>query len=113
MYKSNIVMHDATDHCPTFICIPTINNKSIDLEEFVDISFRLENDINRGKLTDMINSYDWLSLASDNVNEYVDRFVEELNRMYCRAFPLKSKRVSKRKNDESMVHKGSWGTDTQ
>ena len=97
MNKSGIVMHDATDHCPTFICVPTINNKSIDLGEFIDISFRLENDINKEKFTDMINSYDWLSLASDNVNEYVDRFVEKLNRMYCRAFPLKSKRVSKRK----------------
>ena len=93
LYESYILMHDATDHLPTILRVPylSVNSNS---QSKLKITFRHNCDANRDKFTNNIQSFNWSSIASNNINIYVKNFTNKLNEMYCHAFPLKTKYVS-------------------
>ena len=45
----------------------------------------------------MINEFNWSTLASNNINAYTENFCKKLDDLYCSAFPLKTKYITKRK----------------
>ena len=94
--NSGIVYHDTTDHCPTFIQLPIINNSVHSDNDFVKISFRLNNTETRESFSRAVASFNWPSLASDDINTFVSDFTSTLNNMYCANFPLKTKNISKK-----------------
>ena len=93
--NSGVVSFDLLDHLPSFLQFPLSTSVSCDVN--VKISFRLNNDMNRENFHRNIENFDWACLVSPNIHEYVANFIKKLDEMYCSAFPLKSKIVSKRK----------------
>ena len=96
VYNSGIVCYDVTDHCPTFVQIPTASFRANN--ETVKISFRLNNAENREKFSQSLLNFDWLSLVSDDINIYVENFLNVINDLYCKCFPMKTKQISKKKS---------------
>ena len=96
-YNSGILMYDITDHCPTFLQFP-MNFNQQNMNDKVKISFRLINDENKAKFTEILASFDWSTISSNDLNNYVSNFVRTLNDLYCDAFPLKTKFISKQKS---------------
>ena len=93
IYNSGILLNDLTDHCPTYYKFPHSNPES-NSNSKIKISFRHQNDDNRTKFKQSLESFDWNLVKSDDVNIYCDNFVNTLNRLFCEAFPLKVKHVS-------------------
>ena len=97
VFNSGIISFDATDHCPTFLHLPMPITESGNSNEKIGITFRLNNETNREKFRQLLLEFDWLSLASDNPNDYVENFSLKIDNLYCSTFPLKTKYISKRK----------------
>ena len=94
-YNCGIILNDLTDHLPTFIKIPfRVNNSSTNL---VRIHFRENNQNLRENFHEKLNNYDWSLIENSNVDLYTENFLINLNRLYCKCFPLKSKLVSAHK----------------
>ena len=89
---SGIILNDFTDHCPTFIRLPTVIPNSNSTR--TKISFRYDCEENRNALRTALEEFDWSSLKSDDVNAYVSNFVDTLNSLYCESFPIKVKYIS-------------------
>ena len=90
-YFSGIILNDTTDHLPTFLFLPSVRN--ISTNEKIKISFRpctLENKLN---FVQYLNSFDWSSVENDDSSVFMDRFINKLNELYFRFFPLKTKFV--------------------
>ena len=80
------------------LCIENRNiSNSNNNNDEVKITFRLNNERNRVKFRQSIRDFDWNSLTSSNINDYVGNFSRKLNDLYCSAFPLKSKHIPMRK----------------
>ena len=88
---TGILNVDITDHLPTFI---HLNLENKDVGEKQKITFRETNQIGKRNFKNALCSFDWQSLFSENVDLYMDRFVNTLNSIYCDSFPLKTKYVS-------------------
>ena len=93
--EAGIINIDICDHLPTFL---NLKFNFTQQEEKVKIQFRLVNDINKTKFKHLISTFDWNAIKSHNPNMYADAFTSNLNELYCTAFPLKVKYVSKRPN---------------
>ena len=92
-YICRIVAHDMTDHCPIFLNLFT--NKSVGSSESkVRVKFRCINDENKKKFEYLLSSFDWNHVKSNNVENYLENFMKNLNHMYCCSFPIKYKYVS-------------------
>ena len=97
IFESGIVSFDLTDHCPTFLQIPLPNLDSVDNNDNVKITFRLNNETNRDCFRQKVRDFDWASLSSNNIDVYVEKFSKKLDDLYCSSFPLKTKYIPKRK----------------
>ena len=95
--KSGIISYDNTDHCPTFLQLPILNQNNPNKNESIKIKFRLNNESTRQVFSRLIRNYDWGSIASDDIHDYVNSFIRTLNELYCKASPLKTKIIAKRK----------------
>ena len=93
-FTCGIIMTDITDHLPIYLKLKT-RAPSQNSTEKVKISFRLKTPETQQKFHNLISSYDWSLLKNDNVNIYMNNFLEKCNEFYCRAFPLKTKYLSK------------------
>ena len=101
-YSCQIIANNFTDHCPIYLKIFTNRNFGV-TEERREIKFRLVNDENINKFEDMLVSFDWNSLQTNDVNNYLLQFMNSLNSMYCRSFPIKSKFISKEKSEKPWI----------
>ena len=97
---SGIIRVDISDHLPTFI---NLKLGSMQKDEKIKIQFRVVNDVNKLKFRNLLTSYDWNLIKSTNVHLYAEKFVETLDKLYCSAFPLKTKYVSKRRNHNPWI----------
>ena len=94
-YESGIILNDLTDHCPTFIKIPTLTTTNS--TEKVKVSFRQINDTESMQNFKMkLCNFDWDTIKSDNVNDYFNYFSRTLNSLFCSCFPLKIKYVTRK-----------------
>ena len=92
-YSSGIILHDMTDHLPTFFQIEKTKPDSVSK---VKISFRLDNESCRLKFRDKFINTNWDSIACDDVNTYMNNFLTYLNKIYIESFPLKIKYISRK-----------------
>ena len=98
---AGIIDIDICDHLPTFL------NLKFDLsqnEEKLKIQFRLVNEANRAKFKDLLSNFNWNTIKSQNPNLYADSFTSALDNLYCTAFPLKVKYVSKKPNHNPWIN---------
>ena len=95
--NSGIISIDVSDHLPTFLNLKIGSNYQ---EEKVKINFRVVNELQKSKFRELLYNYDWNSIKLPNVNLYAEKFIEVVDNLYCAAFPMKSKYVSKRNNCE-------------
>ena len=93
LYHSYILEFDFSDHCPTFYKF-TIQNLAPDPILKTKISFRHYSEENQEKFRNLLESFDWSTIASDNIHMYVLNFSEKLNELYCISFPIKTKFIS-------------------
>ena len=92
-FSGGLVLADFTDHLPTFIRL-YLDNYVPNRNDKIKISFRLNNESSQSKFADLLNSVNWDDLFSNNLDVYVKSFIEKINNLYCRSFPLKTKLVS-------------------
>ena len=97
IHNTGIISHSFSDHLPTFLQILLPDSDNSSQKEYIKITFRLNNEINRDKFSHLIEDFDWASVASDDVNGYVENFVKKLDQIYCSAFPIKTKSIPKHK----------------
>ena len=100
-YTCGIVLSDFTDHCPTFIRIPIKSTTTI--HKKTKISFRCKNAASLDKFEASLRSFNWESLKSPDLNNYVSNFLESINSLYCKSFPLKTKYVSNKQLDNAWI----------
>ena len=89
---AGIINIDVSDHLPSFL------NLKLDFSrknEKVKVEFRLINDENKILFKNLLSNYNWNSIISQNPHLYADSFTSVVNNLYCSAFPLKVKYVSK------------------
>merc|ERR1712030_31429 len=87
-----IINIDVSDHLPSFL------NLKLDFSrknEKVKVEFRLINDEKKKLFKNLLANYNWNSIISQNPHLYADSFTSVVNNLYCSAFPLKVKYVSK------------------
>ena len=97
---TGIISIDVSDHLPTFLNLKIGSNNQ---EEKVKINFRVVNELQKSKFRELLSNYDWNCIKLPNVNLYAEKFIETVDNLYCTAFPLKSKYVSKRHNHNPWV----------
>ena len=97
---TGIISIDVSDHLPTFLNLKIKSNHS---EEKVKINFRVVDDIHKSKFRDLLYNYDWNNIKSPNVNHYAEKIIETVDHLYCTAFPLKSKYISKKHNHNPWI----------
>ena len=95
-----IVNIDITDHLPTFLNIKFDLNQQ---EEKIKIQFRVINDINKQKFRNLLSNFNWNDIFSQNINLYAENLSATLDNLYCSAFPLKIKYISKRHNHNPWI----------
>ena len=98
---AGIVNIDISDHLPTFL---NLKFDSAHKDEKIEIKFRLVNEPNKTKFKNLLSQFDWNSIKSMNPNTYADKFSETLDDLYCSAFPLKVKYVSKKYNHKPWIN---------
>ena len=96
--SSGIIMSDLTDHLPTFLRLSFETGSHSDNEK-LKTSFRLINPSNKQKFNSMLREVNWDSIMSGNVDEYAQNFIQLLNSIYCKCFPLKIKFTNNKRND--------------
>ena len=90
-FSAGIIDVDITDHLPTFL---NLNLEKPNNCEKIKVQFRDVNPANQNIFRGFLSSFAWPSLFSVNADAYLDRFVDTLNKLYCSAFPLRTKYVS-------------------
>ena len=99
-FNSGIILNDLTDHTPIFVQLkispPPKENSN---HQKVHITFRSNTEENKVPFLHAVADFDWEALASGDVDEYMERFSQTLNRLYCENFPLKTKYLPKKRLD--------------
>ena len=90
-HKCGIIELDISDHLPTFVHFLLKNENS---QKKVKIKFRLVNESTKIIFKNNIENFNWESVRVQDVDAYMDNFMNALNDIYCKSFPLKSKFIS-------------------
>ena len=94
-YSSGVILHDMTDHYPTYI---ELNIKTCDKynpDSKKKITFRNYNNENMDKFAEKLDLIDWNSIfTNNNVNESFEKYQNLISEIYCECFPLKIKYIS-------------------
>ena len=97
IYNTGIISHTDADHLPTYLQILLPDSVNLKNNDFIKITFRLNNEENRTRFSQMIDDFDWASVVSSDVNVYTENFSNKLDEIYCSAFPIKTKNISRHK----------------
>ena len=92
LHTCGLIDYDQSDHLPTYLNLKMeqpINSKR-------RIQFRVVNDATKLSFATCVEDFDWNSIISDDVDSYVENFLNALDRIYCSSFPLKTKVISER-----------------
>jgi exonuclease III len=90
-YTSGIILTDITDHCPAFICIK--HGDSL-CNSTVKVKFRLHSEHNINKFNSELSAVHWSCTDSDDVNVKTSQFMNRINKLYDKCFPIKIKYIS-------------------
>ena len=102
-YKSGIFNIDFTDHLPTFIHF-SLPAKISDPNEKIKINLRPYSQQNLDKLVSAISSTDWTEIInSGDTNVATENFIDKLNELYRKCFPLKVKYLSKKRIEKPWI----------
>ena len=101
-FQSGTIMSDVTDHLPTFLTLPYLVNTNIPAP--VKISFRHADSNSKTKFRAMIREFDWHSVMGVSIHDSMDNFINKLNFIYCKCFPLKYKFISHKKANNPWVN---------
>ena len=96
IYNASVLKFDLTDHCPTSLQFPlpvSFSNEN----DFIKITFRVNNQENRDRLRQVISDFDWSTLETDDINTRTVNFTRKLDSLYCETFPLKTKYIPRKK----------------
>ena len=93
-YSCGIIDLDFTDHLPTYI---HLNIDSCSPNNKIKIHFRLINDETKENFKSLVQNFDWQSIVTENSETYAEFFLSQLDKLYQRAFPLKTKLVSSKR----------------
>ena len=88
---AGILCDDITDHCTTFLTLSKQIVLNIDSPEKIEVKFRLVNEENLKKFQRCLSVIDWNILNDLDVNEATLYFLQTIDDIYCRCFPLKIK----------------------
>ena len=94
-FKSGILTLDFTDHCPIY-CDIFISKKNCQPDKKIKIEFRSMDESNHNHFIDLISNFEFSSLSSSDIDQYVQSFLTKLNHLYQTAFPIKQKFVSQK-----------------
>ena len=72
--------------------------------ETIRIQFRCKNAENKLKFETELGIFDWSTIRQNDPDSYLEIFLETLDEIYCRCFPLKTKFISK------MKYQKPWAT---
>ena len=86
-----IVELDITDHLPTFLNL--ISNLDLPSKK-IKITFRLQNQTQKDIFKFKLEQFNWSSLKNPDVDTYVQKFLDQINQIFCNSFPLKTKYIS-------------------
>ena len=97
-YFSGVLKYDLTDHCPVFFHFKFSVSNYFNLQQ--KISFRPYSESNFTSLCTELSSVNWDNIINDNIDESYDSFVNTINNLYCKNFPIKTKQIptGKKKN---------------
>ena len=103
-FHAGIILDDSTDHCPTFVRLPTmISLTSVDN---IKISFRESKPRNVDLLSIKIQAVDWNEFFIGDVNIDTKKFIDFLDKMYCVCCPLKTKYISMKRFGKPWLSSG-------
>ena len=89
---------------PTFIRLK-VNNDACS-SDTVKVTFRLHTEANRVRFRRVLEEFSWNSLASEDVENYMENFSSALNKwLYCECFPIKTKTFTRKRSDNPWIHK--------
>ena len=94
-FKSGILMLDFTDHCPIY-CDIFIAKKTQQVDKKIKIEFRSMNEANHDHFVHLLSDFEFSSLSSSDIDQYVHAFLDQINFLYQSAFPIKHKFVSQK-----------------
>ena len=94
-YYSGLIKTGITDHHTTYIKLPFKAQKSNSNK--IKVHFREDNENNRQYLETLLINFDWTLLKHPDINVYVLNFIKNLNKLYQKAFPIKSKTISQKR----------------
>ena len=93
-YSSGVIKTGITDHHTTFIDLPFISHKSNSKK--IEIKFRDCSTSNQQLFEFNLQSFDWESIKSNDVNTYTNNFISTVNNIYQTSFPIKTKFVTEK-----------------
>ena len=95
VYTCGIVLENTTDHCPTFLRL-SHRTANVNDDKF-KITFRQTSDeTSRTSFFNAVQDFDWDSIKSDDVNLYLNSFMNRLKDLICKHFPVKTKHVTRK-----------------
>ena len=89
--KSGIILYNITDHLPTFFILTDL---PLSDNNMIKLMFRDHSEDNICIFRDRCRLFNWQFDPNVNVSCNVEHFSENLNKLYCKSFPLKIKYVS-------------------
>ena len=93
---SGVLNLDLTDHCPTFLLFNFNSDKPVNSD--IVYSFRPFSQQNMDKFFVKLRNINWdVTLDGKNVNDMYVTFINTLNGIYCKCFPLKSKKITRKR----------------
>ena len=93
-YSSGVIKTGITDHHTIFIQIPFITKKSI--SKNIQLKFRDCSEMYQIQFQNKVSNFNWENIKSNDVNEYTEKFVASLNKIYQESFPVKIKLVTEK-----------------
>ena len=90
---AGIVSINISDHLPTFL---NLKLGAIQQDEKTKVQFRLVDIASKTKFKTLLANFNWNTIKSNNPDVYTDAFISTLDKLYCSAFPLKTKYVSRK-----------------
>ena len=96
-YDCGILNFDLTDHLPTFYHIPFDLNSQRN-ETKIKITFRIKNDFTNINFSQALMNQNWDFLDGLDINQSIKSFIDQLNLLYDKNFPIKTKYVSIKKS---------------
>ena len=101
-FSSHVIFFDQTDHLPAVLKF--YDGKLDNNPAKKQIRFRLVTEDNLAKFKNYLDQLDWNSLLThSDVNYDTEKFLQELNKGYCKFFPLNTKFLSPKRLSKPWV----------